>query len=155
LAIQMTGGGNVPQVVVLIPAYNPGASLLRTVEDLGSFGFRDFVVVNDGSRPESEWIFGRLAARERCVVLRHAVNLGKGRALKTGLNHFLLHFPDWRGVVTVDADGQHTAQDAAAIARAIAERPKQLILGARTFSGKVPLRSLAGNLITRYLLRVV
>src|SRR5256885_13690853 len=79
-------------------------------------------------------------------------NLGKGRALKTGLNHFLLHFPDQQGVVTVDADGQHTAKDAAAIAYAMAERPQQLILGTRTFSGRVPWRSLVGNLVTRYLL---
>src|SRR6266568_3973661 len=145
----MTGGANVPEVVVLIPAFNPGSSLLDTVEDLAGLGFRDFVVVNDGSQPESEWIFERLAAREGCVVLRHAVNLGKGRALKAGLNHFLLHFPDHRGVVTVDADGQHTAQDAAVVACAVQERPQQLILGSRTFSGKVPLRSRAGNLITR------
>jgi len=148
----MIGVVNVPRVVVLIPAFNPGSSLLEIVQHLASLGFRDFVVVNDGSQPESEWIFQRLAAREGCVVLRHAVNLGKGRALKTGLNHFLLHFPDQRGVVTVDADGQHTAQDAAAIACAMAERPQQLILGTRTFSGKIPLRSLMGNLVTRYLL---
>src|SRR5438046_1560807 len=132
----MTGSANVPEVVVLIPAFNPGSPLLDTVEDLARFGFRNFVVVNDGSEPKSQWIFDRLAARGDCVVLRHAVNLGKGRALKTGLNHFLLHFPEGRGVVTVDADGQHTAKDAAAIAYAMAERPQQLILGTRTFVGR-------------------
>src|ERR1043165_6930253 len=99
----MTGGASVPEAVGLIPAFNPGSTLLATVDDLAGLGFRDFVVVNDGSQAESECIFDRLAAREGCVVLRHAVNLGKGRALKTGLNHFLLHFPDRRGVVTVDA----------------------------------------------------
>src|SRR5262245_12901555 len=145
----MTGSANIPEVVVLIPAFNPGSALLDTVEDLARSGFRRFVVVDDGSGPESNGIFERLAARGDCAILRHAVTLGKGRALKTGLNHFLLYFPDQRGVVTVDADGQHTAQDAAAIARAVVERPKQLILGARLFSGKVPLRSLAGNLLTR------
>ena len=146
---------NIPQVMVLIPAFNPGSGLLETVESLAGLGFRDFVVVNDGSRADSEWIFDRLAARQGCVVLRHAENLGKGRALKTGLNHFLVYFPDHSGVITVDADGQHTAQDAAAVARAIPERPRQLILGSRTFSGKVPLRSLAGNLATRYVLKLL
>lgn len=143
---------NVPQVVVLIPAFNPGSSLLETVESLAGLGFRDFVVVNDGSGAESNWVFDQLACREGCVVLRHAINLGKGRALKTGFNHFLLHFPDHLGVVTVDADGQHTAPDAAAVASVMPERTRQLILGSRTFFGKVPLRSLAGNLITRQLL---
>src|SRR6202008_3171131 len=128
-----------PQVVVLIPAFNPGPSLIETVEGLATLGFRDFLVVNDGSQPETEWIFEKLAARPGCAVLRHAVNLGKGRALKTGLNHFLLHFPGHHGVVTVDADGQHSAKDAAAIAGAIDQRQQQLILGSRTFSGNVPL----------------
>jgi putative flippase GtrA len=122
------------------------------VEGLAGLGFHDFVVIDDGSQPESEWVFDRLATRQGCVVLRHAINLGKGRALKTGLNHFLLQFPDHCGVVTVDADGQHTAADAAAIARVLSEHPRQLVLGSRTFSGKVPLRSLAGNVITRHLL---
>jgi glycosyltransferase involved in cell wall biosynthesis len=129
---------NVPQVVVLIPALNPGSSLLETVEGLAGLGFRDFVVVNDGSQPGSEWVFDRLATRDGCVVLRHAINLGKGRALKTGLNHFLLHFPDQCGVLTVDADGQHTAPDAAAMARVMLERPRQLVLG---LSGRFPARS--------------
>ena len=94
----MTGGANVPEVVVLIPAFNPGSSLLDTVEDLAGLGFRDFVVVNDGSRPASECIFDRLAARDGCEVLHHAVNLGKGRALKTGLNHFLLKATGGSGI---------------------------------------------------------
>src|SRR5258708_23771150 len=148
----MNGVVNVSRVVVLIPAFNPGSNLREIGQGVASLGFRDFGVVNDGSQAESEWIFQRLAAREGCVVLRHAVNLGRGRALKTGLNHFLLHYPDQRGVVTVDADGQHTAKDAATIAYAMAERPQQLILGTRTFSGRVPWRSLVGNLVTRYLL---
>jgi glycosyltransferase involved in cell wall biosynthesis len=148
----MKNGADLRQVVVLIPAFNPDPALLETVEGLSCLGFRDFLLVDDGSPAAAAWIFDRLSAREGCAVLRHAENLGKGRALKTGLNHFLLHFPDHRGVVTVDADGQHTPQDAALVARALMERPKQLILGARTFSGKVPLRSLAGNVMTRYLL---
>ena len=148
----MKNGADLRQVVVLIPAFNPDPALLETVDGLCSLGFRDFVLVDDGSAAGSAWIFDRLAAREGCVVLRHAANLGKGRALKTGLNHFLLHFPEHCGVVTVDADGQHRPQDAALVAGALLERTKQLILGARTFSGKVPLRSRAGNVMTRYLL---
>ena len=45
-----------------------------------------------------------------CKVLQHAVNLGKGRALKNGFNEFLNLYqdnPDILGIITVDSDGQH------------------------------------------------
>ena len=71
----MNDTGAALQAVVLIPAFNPGVPLLETVEALASQGFRDFVIVDDGSHPDSEWVFERLAARPECAVLRHATNL--------------------------------------------------------------------------------
>ncbi|MCG8376906.1 MAG: hypothetical protein MI702_10535, partial [Chlorobiales bacterium] len=48
-----------------------------------------------------------------------------------------------------DADGQHHPDDIAKVAKALEARPDNLILGARQFGGKVPLRSRIGNQITR------
>jgi putative flippase GtrA len=88
-------------------------------------------------------------------LLRHAVNLGKGAALKTGFNFALCEFPDCAGVVTADADGQHDPDDVARLARALMDSPQTLILGAREFGRGVPLRSRLGNLVTRRVLRAV
>ena len=46
------------------------------------------------------------------VVLTHALNYGKGRALKTAFNYVLNNYKDVVGVITVDSDGQHLVKDA-------------------------------------------
>jgi len=143
---------------LVIPAYRPSAILRDIVaEVIDSDRFHDIaaiVVVDDGSGPEFRQIFDDLQANSAVTVLRHAVNLGKGAALKTGFNHVLLAFPDCVGVVTADADGQHAVTDILALARVLIEKPDRIALGVRQFHGKVPVRSQLGNIISRYVFRV-
>ena len=54
-------------------------------------------------------------------------------------------------VVTADADGQHNVWDIFRVSKKAQENPNHLILGVRSFSGKVPLRSAFGNKVTRFL----
>lgn len=68
-------------------------------------------------------IFSEVERVYDCELLRHPVNLGKGRALKTAFMHILNTYPDCAGVVTVDADGQHKARDVAACAEALMKHP--------------------------------
>ncbi len=144
-------------VVVVIPAYKPPADVLaQTVSGLaGAPHIAAVVVVNDGSGPEYEPAFQDLAALDGVFVLAHAVNLGKGAALKTALNYVACAFPNCPGVVTADADGQHAVEDILATAEELIIRPSHLVLGARAFEGNVPLRSRLGNSLTRYVLRAV
>lgn len=136
---------------ILIPALNPDERLLRLAQDLVQSGFPDIIVVNDGSDEQCASLFEAL--RELgCSVHIHAVNMGKGRALKTGMNAYLTQYPNGCGVITADADGQHSAKDIALIASAMEQWPDKLILGARDFSNaNVPFKSRAGNKITRSL----
>lgn len=136
-------------IIVLIPAFNPEERLPQLIDGLLEVGFGQIIVVNDGSKAECDPLFERIGTRKRCHVLRHAINLGKGRALKTGLNHVLLHFPSSPGVVTCDADGQHQVADVIRVAEVLRDNPGSLALGVRSFSTKVPLRSKLGNVITR------
>lgn len=154
---QLTGG-DISNVAVVIPAYNPGAILLELVEELAKTPFAAIVVVDDGSTSESASVFAQLMTMARVHVLRHAVNAGKGRALKTAFNHCLL-LPGLRGVVTADADGQHGVQDILRIALAVqspqTQKDRALLLGVRQFSGEVPLRSRFGNSLTRNVFRLL
>ena len=75
--------------VILIPALNPDKKLLAYIEELISAGFKNIIVVDDGSEKEYQVIFKTLQQYEEVVLLRHARNFGKGRALKTGFNYFL------------------------------------------------------------------
>jgi glycosyltransferase involved in cell wall biosynthesis len=142
-------------VALLIPAYQPGPALIDIVRSLAEAGFTAMVVIDDGSGPEYAGIFEQLRRFDRVRIVRHAVNLGKGAALKTGMNFALVEYPELAGIVTADADGQHDPDDVRRVARRFAEKPEALVLGARTFTGYVPMRSRAGNWITRNVLRLV
>jgi glycosyltransferase involved in cell wall biosynthesis len=140
---------------VIIPAYQPGEPLCELVDELLDDEYPFVIVVDDGSDSDRRRIFESLAERPRVRVLTHAVNLGKGDALKTAFNEVLVRFPESPGVITVDADGQHLAADVRHVADALIETPDQLCLGVRAFSGRVPLRSRLGNSLTRQIFRLL
>jgi len=112
------------------------------------------VVVDDGSGPEFAKLFQRVEQLRNVRLLHHAINLGKGAALKTGINFALTNWPTTTGVITADADGQHSPADIVAVARELKRYPQALILGARRFGGPVPLRSWLRNTLTRQIFRV-
>ena len=134
--------------IALIPAYEPdGEKLIPLIRELKESGF-DIVIVNDGSGPEFDGVFG--AAEPYATVLAHAANRGKGAALKTGLAYIDKYMSyseirmtesgavsvDGAGsvIVTVDADGQHLPADALRVAGIAAGRPDALVLGSRALA---------------------
>ncbi len=139
------------RIAVLIPAYDPDSAFGPLIGELSACGFGAIIVVDDGSDPSHQPTFRAVAAIPGCEVLRHAVNLGKGRALKTGFNHFLLRYPAFDGIVTADADGQHTAEGILGAARRLSSETGKLILGCRSFEGQVPFRSRLGNVLTKWI----
>lgn len=134
---------------VLIPAYEPGEALPALTRALMDKGV-PVVVVNDGSATGLEY-FERIRA-QGAVVLEHGENLGKGRALKTGLAWMAEQ--GYEGVVTADADGQHSLEDILRVARALAGGSRRLVLGIRDVS-RMPNRSRTGNRLTRTLFRLL
>jgi glycosyltransferase involved in cell wall biosynthesis len=141
--------------VLLIPAFGPPATLTAQVRELAPAWSR-VIIVDDGSGPAFAPTFAALLDLPGVTVLKHAVNLGKGAALKTGLNHAACEFPDAPGIVTADADGQHLAGDILAVGAALVANPAVLVIGARSFNGRaVPFRSRFGNTISRFVMRAV
>lgn len=141
-------------IPVIIPAYEPDEKLLILLNHLKEAGIRNMIVVDDGSGSDYQTLFARAEATEGCTVLHHAVNLGKGRALKTAFNACLLRFPTQCGCVTADSDGQHTPQDILACMKKLWENPEALVLGCRNFdAADVPMRSSFGNKCTRKVFR--
>ena len=72
--------------------------------------FENIVVVNDGSSEKYDKIFNDIS-KKGIIVLKNHINLGKGRALKYGINHILNVFKECKVIVTADSDGQHTSKD--------------------------------------------
>ncbi len=136
-------------VVILIPTLNPDDRLISYVDDLINAGVTDIIIVNDGSKKECNNIFNELEQKLQCKVLKHAINQGKGRALKTGFNYFLNTYNDKIGVITADSDGQHSTKDIIRMIEEFKQNSGNLILGARDFNASnVPLKSKFGNKIT-------
>ncbi|MCX7122156.1 MAG: bifunctional glycosyltransferase family 2/GtrA family protein [Gammaproteobacteria bacterium] len=143
-------------LIALIPAYNPIKTLPDYIDELiASQIFYRIILVNDGSHPEHRLIFDALQKKTNVIFLEHAINQGKGAALKTGLNEVALHFPEAMGVVTIDADGQHCIKDACKVAETLQKHPTHLIVGGRKFDTQTPARSAVGNFLTRHLFKLM
>ena len=144
------------EIPVIIPAYEPDDKLIKLVEDLKTAGIGPVVVVDDGSFPgEYGWIFDKVR-KLGAQVLVHAVNMGKGRALKTAFNHCLNSYPELIGTVTADSDGQHTPEDIKKCMVALTENPDALVLGVRDFDQSgIPARSVFGNKTTSRVMKLL
>ena len=139
-------------IPIVIPAYEPDERFPAILEDLKQAGMGPVVVVDDGSGDEYRDFFVKadeLVKPLGGVVLHHEVNKGKGRALKTAFSYILENMPDAVGCITADSDGQHTVECITKCMKALEERPDNLILGVRDFSGEdVPFKSRFGNNLT-------
>ncbi len=133
---------------IIIPAYKPDERLLKLVEDIHSETDYNIIVVNDGSGEEFDAVFSALPGYVTLLV--HDVNMGKGRAMKTGFSYIAEHFPEDPGAIIADADGQHLIKDIVNVANALIAHPDNLVLGSRRFTGNVPFKSRWGNAITRF-----
>lgn len=141
--------------VIVIPAYKPDQTLLDLAKELTQ-AKATLIVVNDGSGSSFLPLFEQLRSLEGVTVLDHAVNLGKGQALKTAFNYFLVHFPSSNeGVITADADGQHLKDDILMLWQRFSEKPSMLTLGVRTFKKGIPWRSRFGNNLTRSVFKLL
>lgn len=111
---------------VVIAAFNEGKMIRRVVGDVVAAGWR-VVVVDDGSRDDT----AAAAAVPGATVLRHAINLGQGAALQTGIDYAIRRGA--KQIVTFDADGQHSVEDLPEMVAALAT--SDVALGSR-FLGK-------------------
>ncbi|EPH02538.1 hypothetical protein HMPREF1531_01846 [Propionibacterium sp. oral taxon 192 str. F0372] len=132
-------------MIILIPGYQPDHRLTDLLATLPRS--QKVVVVDDGSGPQYALWFAK-AARMGATVLTHEQNRGKGQALRTGFTWIAEHHPG-ADVVCADSDGQHTNSDINLVAQALSNSDAEMVLGVRSFTGKVPLRSRFGNVVTR------
>lgn len=137
--------------IVLLPVFRPSGRLPELVLALRDAApAAQVVVVDDGSGPSAASVL-ETAADAGAAVVRHPANRGKGRAVKTGLDHIADAYAG-RDMITADADGQHSVADILRVADHTALSGR-ITLGVRSFDTDVPLRSRVGNTLTRMLFR--
>jgi glycosyltransferase involved in cell wall biosynthesis len=115
------------RVCVVVPAYQAALTLESVLESLrAAFAGSDtpLIVVDDGSTDATR----EVALKAGVELVSHGTNLGKGSALTHGMRRALELGID--ACVTVDADGQHPAEEALCLARHAAPA-NVLVLGVR------------------------
>ncbi|MDR2008387.1 MAG: bifunctional glycosyltransferase family 2/GtrA family protein [Alphaproteobacteria bacterium] len=138
---------NIP---VVIPSYLPDERLLELIDNLTALGVQSIIVVRDGGGNEYDFIYEKIANNEKCILVIHEQNQGKGRAIKTGIKTYL-EKGFTGGFVLADADGQHLPADILNVINALKENEDALIIGSRSFDKDVPMRSKFGNIVSRYI----
>ncbi len=133
---------------VIIPTYNNSGTLADVVERALKV-CPNVVVVNDGSTDNIE--------AELCginvIVISHERNLGKGKALKTGLRYAGMN--GYTHAVTIDADGQHFPEDIPALIEASAEHPESIIVGCRNLTSEnMPRQNTFANRFSNFWFRL-
>ncbi|MGO1355863.1 bifunctional glycosyltransferase family 2/GtrA family protein [Alkalibacterium gilvum] len=147
------------KTIIVIPVLNPNDAFLPYVRKLIDEQYASIIIVNDGSAAEKAPLFETLKKLPEVTVLTHSVNMGKGRALKSGFNYILTdpNASDYSGVITVDGDGQHTIEDVLKLSCKMEEEAANaLVLGVRSFNeDNVPWTSRLGNTITKHLFKLL
>lgn len=145
----ITVGVEENEVCAVIPTYQNAKTLLKVVADVHRVVDTVFVV-DDGSNDGTAALLDKATSNERPEkVLTHPKNCGKGAALKTGLTYACQQ--GFRYAVTVDADGQHRADDIPALLKAVEEEPDALAIGSRGLQHEnMPAKSTFANRFSNF-----
>ena len=91
-------------VYVIIPAHNEAKNIAVVLRKTKKYS-KNIIVVDDGRKDNTL----ETAEKEKVIVLRHIVNLGKGSALKTGCDFAIQQGATH--LIVMDADTQHKPED--------------------------------------------
>ena len=131
--------------LVLIPSYNTGSKLFDTIAEVRRYA-RPVCVVIDGSTDGTGEALGRAADGDpdliACLLPR---NGGKGEAILHGIR--LAQARGFTHVVTMDADGQHSAAHIKAMIALSLANPTAMILGCPVFDSSAPRIRIVGHRI--------
>jgi len=134
--------------LVLIPSYNPGATVYATVRAARAQWCPVWVVV-DGSTDGTAQGLLALAAQDgglRVWLLPH--NQGKGAAVLHGLREAAA--AGFTHALTMDADGQHPAELIPTFMQASLSRPETMVLGRPVFDASAPLLRVRGRRVSNW-----
>jgi len=134
--------------LVLIPSYNTGPRLLETVNQARQYWNPVWVVVDGSDDGGSDEL---LKAQQADTGLRVFVlprNVGKGAAVFYGLRQAVNH--GFTHVLTMDADGQHSAASLPRLMQESEQAPGAMILGRPVFDSTAPRARVHGRKICNW-----
>lgn len=114
------------KTLVIIPAFNEGASILKTVRDIeeNAPGF-DYVIINDCSTDNMK----QICKESNLNTINLPVNLGIGGAVQTGYRYASEN--NYDAAVQFDGDGQHKAEYLQEMADVMEKEGLDMVIGSR------------------------
>lgn len=108
----------------VIPVYNEASVVGKVVENIRK-KYPNIICVDDASTDNS----AQIAQSNGAHVAIHPINLGQGAALKSGIDFALSRGANW--IVTFDADGQHSLEDATKLLERLWVGDVDVVVGSR------------------------
>lgn len=112
-------------IFIVVPAYNEEKNIGRVVRGLFDSGFKNVVVVNDGSKDKT-LVEARAAG---AIVINHIFNRGQGATLQTGDEYCLKAGAD--KVIHFDGDGQFDPKDIGPAVKEMESAGVEVLFGSR------------------------
>ncbi len=126
------------EIWIVVPSYNEAKVIAETLSPLLEQGYQ-VVVVDDCSTDDSQSVLAEIPGLN---VLRHAINLGQGASLQSGIEFALEQKA--QVIVTFDADGQHSHLDIPKLLEPLIEDEADVVLGSR-FLTREPIENLSST----------
>ena len=141
---------------VVLPAYNEATRIRPVLEDIARKGY-NMVLVNDGSSDNTLEVIKQVKKEfpDKIHIFSLLINRGVGIATQTGCEAVLKFNPKY--IVSMDSDGQHSADDLDEVIKPLVTGEAQAVIGVRPFKDMPKSRSFANsimNLLTRIFYRV-
>lgn len=134
--------------LVLIPSYNSGGQVLRTVRAARARWEPVWVVVDGSTDGTGAALLEEAASDPSLRVLVLPENRGKGAALLHGLE--AAQAAGFTHALTMDADGQHPAERIPDFMAASRARPEAMVLGLPVFGPEAPALRVRGRRVSNW-----
>ncbi len=119
------------ELSVIIPAYNEAQTIEEIVRRVHATSLvHEIIIVDDGSVDGTRDILARLDGRDTVRVILHENNLGKGAAVRTGIQAATGDV-----VLIQDADLEYDPRDYPALLRPLQEGIADIVYGSRFLGG--------------------
>ena len=141
---------------VILPAYNEATRIQPVIEEIAQMGY-NMVIVNDGSSDNTLDVIMESKKKypNQVHVFSLIINRGVGIATQTGFDAVLKFNPKY--IVSMDSDGQHSADDLDEVIKPLVTGDAQAVIGVRPLEDMPRSRNYANaimNLLTRIFYRV-
>lgn len=139
-------------VNIIVPVCNEEKRAVDTIREILGISKNNLIVVDDGSTDKTLLILKKnFLENKRITLLSHVFNLGKGAAVKTGVEKAWENGAE--AVIVIDADGQHNPKHLPKFEKELLTN--KIVFGYRDLDKKAPMVRRYGNILASKLIGVI